>query len=184
MRAVPDTRYATVEGGGQVAYQVIGDGPLDLLVTSVGFPVDMMWEEPRVVRFLDRLSSFCRHIWFDPRGTGGSDWIPHEQGRLVESWVDDLIAVIDDLGCQRVSLLGFNAPVGAVFAAAHPDRSSALVLADASVRYLRADDYPSGWSEQAIAERIEEVRAGGIIGSAATGTVAIGRHALRRFPWR
>ena len=74
-----ETRYATVDGGGQVAYQAIGDGPIDVLVNSMsGVPVDMMWEEPRVVRFLDRLSSFCRHVWFDTRGTGASDSIAHE----------------------------------------------------------------------------------------------------------
>jgi hypothetical protein len=65
-----ETRYATAGGGTQVAYQAIGDGPIDVLVNRPPMiPVDMMWEEPRVVRFLDRLSSFCRHVWFDPRAS-------------------------------------------------------------------------------------------------------------------
>src|SRR6266487_3275518 len=102
VRSVPETRYATVESGGQVAYQAVGDGPVDVLVIKSLIPVDMMWEEPRLVRFLDRLSSFCRHVWFDPRGTGASDWIPHEDGRMTESFVDDMLAVVDDLGCERV----------------------------------------------------------------------------------
>jgi pimeloyl-ACP methyl ester carboxylesterase len=162
MRGVPETRYATVEGGGQVAYQAVGEGPLDVLVNrSPYFPVDMMWEEPRVVRFLDRLSSFSRHIWFDPRGTGGSDWIPHDEGRLVESFVDDAVAVVDDLGCDRVALLGLTVPVGVAFAATHPDRTRALVLADGSARFRRAADYPPGLPDRAIDETIERVRKGG-----------------------
>jgi pimeloyl-ACP methyl ester carboxylesterase len=165
VRDVVETRYATVEGGDQVAYQAIGDGPIDVLVNRMSnIPVDMMWEEPRVVRFLDRLSSFCRHVWFDPRGTGASDSIAHEEGRLVESFVDDMVAVLDDLGCDRVAILGLGAPVGVVFAAAHPDRTRALVLADQSVRYRRADDYPAGWSDREIDERIEKVRKGELPG--------------------
>jgi class 3 adenylate cyclase len=165
VRDVVDTRYATVEGGGQVAYQAIGDGPIDVLVNRMSnIPVDMMWEEPRVVRFLDRLSSFCRHVWFDPRGTGASDSIAHEEGRMVESYVDDMVAVLDHLGCDRVAILGLGAPVGVLFAAAHPGRTRALVLADQSVRYRRADDYPAGWSDREIDERIEKVRKGELPG--------------------
>jgi class 3 adenylate cyclase len=166
VREVPDTRFAMVEGGGQVAYQAVGAGPLDVLVNDVFFPVDMMWEEPGVVRFLDRLSSFCRHVWFDPRGTGGSDGIPHEEGRLVESFVDDMVAVVDDLGCERVAVLGLSIPSGAMFAATHPDRVTALVLADTSARFRFADDYPVGWSDREVDERVELIRKGGRIGSA------------------
>jgi class 3 adenylate cyclase len=163
---VVETRYATVDGGGQLAYQAIGGGPIDVLVNRMtNIPIDMMWEEPRVVRFLERLSSFCRHVWFDPRGSGASDPIPHEEGRLVESYVDDMVAVLDHLGCDRVAILGLGPPVGVLFAAAHPDRTRAMVLADASVRYRRADDYPAGWSDREIDERIAAVRNGGLIGS-------------------
>ncbi len=118
-----------------------------------------------MVRFLDRLSSFCRHVWFDPRGTGASDSIAHEEGRLVESLMDDMVAVVDHLGCDRVALLGLSVPVGVLFAATHPDRTRALVLADASVRYRCAAGYPAGWSDREIDERIEGVRKGGLIGS-------------------
>ena len=83
-----------------------------------------MWDEPRLAHFLHRLSSFSRHIWFDPRGTGASDWIPHGEGRLLESLVDDMVAVIDQVGCERVALLGLRSA----------DRSA--VRGDAS----RADD--------------------------------------------
>jgi class 3 adenylate cyclase len=166
VRDVVETRYATVEGGAQVAYQAIGDGPIDVLVNRPPmFPVDMMWEEPRVVRFLDRLSSFCRHVWFDSRGTGASDSIAHEDGRLVESYVDDMVAVVDDLGCDRVALLGLGQAVGVLFAATHPDRTRALVLADSSVRFRYGVGYPAGWSDREMDERIEGVRKGGLLGS-------------------
>jgi class 3 adenylate cyclase len=181
MRGVPETEYATVDGGGQVAYQAVGDGPIDVLVTRPPqFPVDMMWEEPRVVRFLDRLSSFCRHVWFDPRGTGGSDWIAHEDGRLVESFVDDMVAVVDDLGCDRVAVLGLGQSAGALFAATHPDRTTALVFADASARYRRADGYPAGWSDGEIDERIEWVRKAQQIGSVEKIAPSLARDAAFR----
>jgi pimeloyl-ACP methyl ester carboxylesterase len=70
-----------------------------VLVSEQAFlPVDLMWDEPRFVRFLNGLSSFGRHIWFDPRGTGSSDPIAPVEGRLIESVVDDMIAVLDELG--------------------------------------------------------------------------------------
>jgi hypothetical protein len=67
---------------------VVGDGPVDVLVNrSPMFPVDLVWDEPRLVHFLNRLCSFCRHIWFDMAGTGASDSIPHAEGRLAETVV-------------------------------------------------------------------------------------------------
>ena len=150
-------------GGGQVAYQAVGDGPVDVLVLNVACPIDLMWDEPRVVGFLDRLSSFCRHVWFDPRGTGASDSIPHEEGRMTESYVDDMLAVIDDLGCERVAVLGLSVPVGVLFAASHPARATALVLADASARLRHAAGYP-GLSDEQIDARIETARQAGNAG--------------------
>jgi class 3 adenylate cyclase len=165
VREVPETRYALVQGGGRVAYQAVGDGPVDVLVNRPPlFPVDMMWEEPRVVRFLDRLSSFCRHVWFDPRGTGASDWIAHTEGRLVESFMDDMVAVADDLGCERVAILGLNVP-SVLFVAAHPDRTTGLVLADASARFRVADGYTVGYADGELDARVNEVRQGGLMAS-------------------
>jgi class 3 adenylate cyclase len=158
--------YAPVEGGGRIAYQVVGDGPLEVLVVRPPvFPADMMWDEPRVVRFLDRLSSFCRHVWFDARGTGSSDWISHAEGRLIESHVDDMVAVLDALGWERVALISLGTPAGVVFAATHPDRASAMVVADTAVRVRRSDDYPIGWPDTEIDRRIAAVRDGGPAGS-------------------
>ena len=82
---VPETRFAETPGG-RIAYQVVGDGPIDVLVThSPRFPVDLMWDEPSLVRFLDRLSTFSRHVWFDPRGRGASDPLPHDEERFAEA---------------------------------------------------------------------------------------------------
>jgi class 3 adenylate cyclase len=175
-----------VEGGRQVAYQAVGDGPIDVVVIGPSMaPVDMMWEEPRLVRFLDRLSSFCRHIWFDPGGTGASDWVPHEDGRLTESYVDDMLAIINDLGCERVALFGLTVPVGALFAAAHPGRTRALVLADASARYRAADDYPAGYPDADIDARVEAVRRGKIIGGVEVNAPSlVGDVAFRRWSER
>jgi len=116
VRDAPITEYARAVDGSQIAYQVVGDGAVDILVNrTTYFPVDMMWEAPRVARFLDRLSSFARHIWFDPRGTGASDRIPHEEGRLLETVVDDMVAVLDAVGCDRAALLGLGVPIPLLF---------------------------------------------------------------------
>jgi class 3 adenylate cyclase len=152
------TGYARTAGGGQVAYQVVGDGPIDVLVNyPTFFPIDLMWDEPQQVHFLNRLSSFCRHIWFDPRGTGASDSIPYAEGRLVESGLEDIVAVLDDVGCERVALVQVGVPTGLLFAATHPERTTALVLINATARVRRAEDYPEGLTD----EQIEITVAGG-----------------------
>ena len=142
--SAPETVYAKTSGG-SIGYQVVGAGPPDVLVAKPAFlPIDLMWDEPRFVRFLNGLSSFSRHIWFDPRGTGSSDPIAPVEGRLIESIVDDMIAVLDELGCERVVVLGAVGPPALQFAATHPERTSALVLINPSARFRRADDYPEG----------------------------------------
>ncbi len=112
-----------------------------------------MWDEPRFARFLNGLSSFSRHVWFDPRGTGSSDPIDQVEGRLTESFVDDMIAVIDDLGCDRVVVLDTLGPPALQFAATHPERTAALVLINPSARLRHADDYPGGVSSSFSARR-------------------------------
>jgi pimeloyl-ACP methyl ester carboxylesterase len=125
--SAPETVYAKTSGG-RIGYQTVGTGPPDVLASMPLFPIDLMWDEPKLVRFLNGLSSFSRHIWFDPRGVGSSDAIAPVEGRLVESDVDDMIAVLDELGCERVVVLGGIAPPALQFAATHPERISALVL--------------------------------------------------------
>jgi pimeloyl-ACP methyl ester carboxylesterase len=144
-----ETVYAKTSLG-WVGYQVVGAGPPDVLVIKPPFlPVDLMWDEPRFVRFLNGLSSVGRHIWFDLRGTGSSDPIAAAEGRLTESIVDDMIAVLDELGCERVVVLGAIGPPALQFAATHPERTSALVLINPSARFRRADDY-EGFADEEV----------------------------------
>ena len=148
--SVPDTAYAETSGG-RIGYQVVGAGPPDVLVSKPPFlPLDLMWEEPRLVRFLNGLSSFSRHIWIDDRGTGSSDAIASVEGRLTESVVDDMIAVLDELGCERVVVLGALSPPALQFAATHPERTSALVLINPSARFRCADDYREGLADDFV----------------------------------
>jgi pimeloyl-ACP methyl ester carboxylesterase len=122
--SAPETVYAKTSAG-RIGYQAVGEGPPDVLVTKPAFPpVDLMWDEPRFVRFLNGLSSFSRHIWFDMRGTGSSDAIEPVEGRMIESAVDDMIVVLDELGCERVVVLGAVGQPALQFAATHPERTS------------------------------------------------------------
>jgi class 3 adenylate cyclase/pimeloyl-ACP methyl ester carboxylesterase len=134
---------------------MVGDGPVDMLVTHPPwFPVDLIWDEPRLVYFLNRLSGFSRHIWFDVRGTGASDGVAQTESRLVESQVDDMVTVLDHVGWERAVLLGFSG-VGPnpLFAAVHPQRTSALVLVNEIARARQADDYPEGLPDEVIDQR-------------------------------
>jgi class 3 adenylate cyclase len=130
---VPETSFAETPGG-RIAYQVVGDGPIDVLVThSPMFPIDLMWDEPGLVRFLDRLSSFSHHVWFDPRGRGASDPLPHEEERFAEAIADDMLALLDHLGWEQAALVGDINPQ-ILFAATHPERTKALVLINSGAR--------------------------------------------------
>jgi class 3 adenylate cyclase len=129
----PETRFAETSGG-RIAYQVVGDGPIDVLVTHAPmFPIDHMWDEPGLERFLDRLSSFSRHVWFDPRGRGASDPLPHDEERFAEAIADDMLALLDHLGWEQVALVG-DIPPQLLFAASHPERTKALVLLNTGAR--------------------------------------------------
>jgi class 3 adenylate cyclase len=156
--SVPETQYAKTSAG-RIAYQAVGTGPPDVLAVSAGafVPVDLMWDEPRFARFLNGLSSFSRHIWFDIRGIGASHPIAVER-RLVEDSVDDMVAVLDTLGCERVVVFGGIGEDELQFAATHPDRTSALVLITPSARRRRADDYPAGLADEAIEAFLGAVR--------------------------
>jgi class 3 adenylate cyclase len=132
MVAAPPTRYAR-SGGARIAYQVMGEGPPDLVV--IGGPVshlDIQWEEPETVRSRRRFASFARLIGFDRRGTGLSD--PVDRPPTLDQQMDDLDAVLDAAGIERVALMGaVEAGLCAMYAASHPDRVSALVLVNVAV---------------------------------------------------
>jgi class 3 adenylate cyclase/pimeloyl-ACP methyl ester carboxylesterase len=124
----PDTRYAR-SGEVSLAYQVLGDGPFDL-VFAPGFVsnVEYGWEEPTLERFYTRLASFCRLIIFDKRGTGLSDRISGVPD--LETRMDDIRAIMDAVGSERAALVGYSegAAMAALFAATYPERTPALIL--------------------------------------------------------
>src|SRR2546428_402718 len=124
----PETRYAR-SGDVSIAYQVLGDGPFDL-VFAPGFVsnVEFGWEEPTLERFYRRLASFCRLIIFDKRGTGLSDRVSGVPD--LETRMDDVRAIMDAVGSERAAVLGYSegAAMAALFAATYPERAPALVL--------------------------------------------------------
>jgi class 3 adenylate cyclase/pimeloyl-ACP methyl ester carboxylesterase len=145
-----------------VAYQAFGSGPPDLLfITNWMTNVDVMWEEPGLASYLQRLASFSRVICYDKRGSGVSDPVPLAALPTMEQWVDDARAALDAAGVERAALLGDTegGPMAMVFAATHPERVSALVLINSFARFLRDDDYPIGmplktWSK--LVDRYEQ----------------------------
>ncbi len=127
-----------------IAYQVIGDAPLDLvLVMGWLSHLEYFWREPRFARFLRRLASFSRLVLFDKRGTGLSDRVGMDLPTLEER-MDDVRAVMDAVGLQRAALLGISegGSLCALFAATYPERTSALVMIGGFPRRLYAPDFP------------------------------------------
>jgi class 3 adenylate cyclase len=143
---VPRTRYASC-GDVDIAYQVFGDGPIELLVLPGPLiPIDCVDLEPSMYRFHRRLASFCRVIRFDQRGIGLSSRVPSLDMIGPESWAKDAIAVMNAVGCERATIFapGFTSLAGLVLAADHPERVNSLVIANGAARTLRAPDYPIG----------------------------------------
>src|SRR5215475_9127235 len=128
MISIPETRYAK-NGDTYIAYQIMGDGPFDLVFVP-GFitHLDMQFEMPLTASFFARLASFCRLIRFDKRGTGLSDRLSGIP--TLEERMDDMRAVMDAAGSSRAALLGFSegGSMCIVFSATYPERTSALIL--------------------------------------------------------
>ena len=144
-----ETRYAATETG-KIAYQLVGDGPIDVIVEPRPWlPIDLMWDEPRMVRFVERLSRFCRQVWFDPRGRGASDPLP-PHGRSVEFVVEDIVQLLDHVGWREAAVIGLAGTHETLLAATHPERVTALVLVEPAVRYRRAENYPEGWDDETV----------------------------------
>ena len=144
MAAQPKTQYAR-RGDVNIAYQVVGEGPVDLLFAP-GFisHVDLMWSEPMAASFFRRLASFSRLIVFDKPGTGASD--PVASVPTLEERVEDMRAVLDAAGSERAALLGISegGPMSALFAATYPDRISTLVLYGSFPKGAPGPDYHWG----------------------------------------
>jgi pimeloyl-ACP methyl ester carboxylesterase len=158
------TRYAK-SGSVNIAYQVLGEGPLDLVMVP-GFVshVEVAWEEPRLARFLTRLSSFSRLIVFDKRGTGMSD--PVAAAPSMDERMTDIGAVMDAAGSERAAVFGVSegGPLSLLFAESQPERTQAVILYGSWARRLAGPDYPHGPS----ADELEEV-VGGMERAWATG---------------
>jgi class 3 adenylate cyclase len=157
----PETTYARL-GDDRIAYQVLGEGP-DLVLTLGAFGhVDLQWEEPATALFLRTLASFSRLILFDRRGTGASDPLPEALPPPWEAYADEVTAVMDAAGSHRAALMATTAeagPMALFFAATRPERTTALVLGNATARFLAADDYPIGFPPEraeAIVARVED----------------------------
>jgi pimeloyl-ACP methyl ester carboxylesterase len=157
----PETRYAK-SGPYHIAYQVVGSGPIDLVLVP-GFisNVEGAWNNPLQAQLFMRLASFCRLIRFDKRGTGLSDPVSIKELPTLEERMDDVRAVMDAVGSRKAALLGISegGPLCLLFAATYPERTQALILYGTYARWLQSDDNPIGisWQEwRAMLAELEE----------------------------
>ena len=148
----PETRYAKTADGVHVAYQVVGDGPIDMVfVMGWVTNIEVMWEEPNFARFLDRLASFSRLILFDKRGVDLSDRVPEDRLPDLETRMGDVRAVMDAVGSERAVVFGVSegGPMSMVFAATYPERTIALLLygtqADFTIREPEYKEDPAAY---------------------------------------
>ena len=153
------TQFARNAEGQYVAFQTLGEGEPDIVfIPDWCTNLDVMWEEPTIERFLNRLATMGRLICFDKRGTGISDPVPMGAVPTFEEWMRDVESVLDAAGSKCAALLGHGdgSPMAILFAATHPEMTLALILADAYARRSRAPDYPCGIPPK-VAERYIEL---------------------------
>src|ERR671932_740796 len=158
MPSAPETRYAK-SGDLHVAYQVVGDGPFDLLhIPGFVSNVEGMGDEPLLARFLERLASFSRLILFDKRGTGLSDRVSNDRLPTLEERMDDLRAVLDAAGSEQAALLSHSegGNLAVLYAATYPERTRALVTTGMFAARIWSPDYP--WAPKPE-EREREIEA-------------------------
>lgn len=142
-----ETKYA-LSGDVSIAYQVVGDGPIDLvLVPGFVSNIEVFWEEPNYARFIRHLAEFARLILFDKRGTGLSDRVSHMP--ILEVRMDDVRAVMDAAGSDRAALAGYSegGPLCALFAATYPERVSSLIMIGCFASLVPRPGYPFGFDE-------------------------------------
>ncbi|HSF94576.1 MAG TPA: adenylate/guanylate cyclase domain-containing protein [Thermohalobaculum sp.] len=159
MLTMPETRYARC-GTISIAYQVFGEGPVDLvLVPGWISNLDVMWEEPRLAAWLRQLGSFARVILFDKRGTGLSDRVTDTP--MLEERMEDVRAVMEAVGSRQAALVGYSegGPMCALFAATYPEMARAVVMIGSYPRRFRAEDFPIGPTEQEHEEFVAAIAA-------------------------
>ena len=153
MSGIPETQYATL-GKDRIAYQVFGEGDLDLLwVPPSGDCIDLRWDLPPYAQYLEWLGGKCRVISFDRRGAGASDAPTGDSLPLWEQWAEDARAVLDATGSDGAVIWGHadSGPATILFAGSHPARTRGLVLMNTTARYMAAPDYPAGFPEESLA---------------------------------
>ena len=141
----PRTQFASC-GDTDIAYQVVGDGPADLLVFSgPPIPVDSVDDDPSMFRFHRRLATFSRLIRFDQRGEGSSSHVPLDAVGP-KYWAEDALSVLNAVGSEQATVFAsvYFAASALVLAAEHPERVRGLVIVNGAARTLWAPDYPVG----------------------------------------
>jgi class 3 adenylate cyclase len=154
MTVVPETRFVRA-GTTDIAYQVFGRGPIDLIIVNGWFTnIDVVWELPEYARFLDRFASYSRVVMFDKRGTGLSDRVNGMP--TLEERADDVRAVADAIGCERAAIAGVGdgSAIAVSFAAMYPERISHLVLGMCAAKAIRDESQPWG-ADPAILDDLE-----------------------------
>jgi len=157
----PETMY-TRSGDVNIAYQVIGDAPLDLVfVMGWVSHLEYFWREPSFARFLSRLASFSRLILFDKRGTGLSDRVPINKLPTLEERMDDVRAVMDAVGSERAALCGVSegGPMCSLFAATYPEKTLALVMIGTYAKRIRDPEYPWAPTTEERQHFFDEIKA-------------------------
>jgi class 3 adenylate cyclase len=153
---MPDVHYAR-SGGVSIAYQVVGDGPQNLVLSPHVSDLFTFWLNTETRSFVERLATRARIVVLNPRGTGLSD---RPRNVTLEARMDDISAVLDDLGVKRASVagIGMSANASALFAASYPERIERLVLVQPFPRAIRSDSYPWGYTEDEWLGYLREVR--------------------------
>ncbi len=175
---VPQTKYAK-NGDTHLAYQVVGEGVLDLvMIESWVHHVEAFWEVPELARQRRRLAAIGRLIIFDRRGTGLSDPVPLDDLPDLETQVADICAVMDAAGSKQAAILGFTegGPLALLLAASQPQRCRALVLFNTAARMSATDDYPWGAPEEVLLDVVRH--------QAESWTEANSEHVARLTPSR
>jgi class 3 adenylate cyclase len=156
---VPRTRYAPSRGG-YLAYQVLGEGPIDVMVIAELLShCEHRWNEPTLSRALQKLGKVGRIVMFDKRGTGLSDPVTPETLPTLEERAEDVASVLDAVGSSRCAVAGFSeGGVDAMyFAATRPERVSSLALYGAWPRFFASEEYPVGWQQQDLAGLVDAI---------------------------
>jgi class 3 adenylate cyclase len=151
MNDTPETHYTRSADGTNLAYQVSGEGPQDVVFLHVVYPIDLLSEDPGFIRLRKRLGTFSRTVWFEARGLGASEGDPRDnlRGKIFDA---DLTAVLDAVGSEGPALVAMDLSGRRAihFSVTHPERVSALVLVNSYIHYMRKDDYPWGVPSESI----------------------------------